>query len=274
MEEYTFEENLFGGTAKIILYNTPKPLSKKAAYKAFKEAKRLHKIFNFYDSKSELSRLNKKRKLRVSKELLEVLKKALEISKMVKGYDVSKGKEVLSRKEGKDKKVNCSYKDIKINKGGVSFTNEEVLIDLGSVAKGYITDKMGEVLKKNKIKEFAIDSRGDILFGGLFNHVIEIEHPRKKGKSIGVLNVFNEAVATSGDYKQFQKSFENSHIINKKDFISVTVISKNLCDADLYATAIAVSKKSEREKLLSSKKNIRYFLVDKNLRVTQSKGLI
>jgi len=274
MEEYTFEENLFGGTAKIIVYGIPESLSKKAAYKAFKEAKRLHKIFNFYDPKSELSRLNKKRKLKVSKELLEVLTKALEVSKLVKDYDVSKGKEILSRKEGKNEKVDCSYKDIKIDKRKVSFTNEEILIDLGSVAKGYITDKMGDVLKKNRIKEFAIDSRGDILFGGLFNHVIEIEHPRKKGKSIGVLNVFNEAVATSGDYKQFQKSFENSHIINKKDFVSVTVISKNLCDADLYATAIVVSKKSEREKLLSSNKNMRYFIVDKNLKVTRSKGLI
>ena len=273
MEEHVFEEDFFGRTAKIIVYNTLESVAKKAAKKSFNEAKRLHKIFNFYDKKSEISKLNKKRSLRVSKEFIEVLTKALEMSKKVKDYDISKGKEFLERKKDKNLKTNASYKDIKIIGKKVILQNPEILIDLGSVAKGYITDKMGEVLKKEKIKEFVIDSRGDLLFGGLFNHVIEIEHPRKPGEKIGAINVFNEAVATSGDYKQFVRNFENSHIINKKEIISATIVSKTLEEADLFATAVAVASKEEREKLLNSNPQLKYFLVDKNLKITKSKNI-
>ncbi len=270
MEEHIFEENLFGEKVKIMVYDVPKALALKASKKAFKDGLKLQKIFNFYDGKSELSKLNKKRKLKVSDEFLEVLKKSLEMSKSVKGYDVSLGKKFLERKKGNLINISCSHKDIKIKKNFVSLENENVLIDLGSIAKGFVTDKMGEVLKKNKVREFLIDSRGDILFGGDSVKVIEIEHPRKDGESIGQVKVTNEAVATSGDYKQFSENFENSHLLNKSEIISATVVSPTLEIADLLATAFCVSSKREREDLIMRNPKIKYFLVDKELNITKS----
>ena len=64
---------------------------------------RLQKIFNFYDSESELSILNAKRRLEVSDDLLKVIKKAIKFSLLTNGrYDISLGKNMLERKTGKD----------------------------------------------------------------------------------------------------------------------------------------------------------------------------
>ena len=273
MEELKYEKNLFGGKVNFIIYNSKKDDSKKAVEKAFNEGLRLQKIFNFYDDKSELSRLNKKRKLKVSKELFGVIKKAISLSELTNGkYDISIGKKILNRKKGIEVEINCSYKDIKFNGKRIELKNEDVLIDLGSIAKGYITDKMADILKKNKINEFVIDSRGDMLFCGTFNHLVEIEHPRKKDSSIGSFLISDKAVATSGDYNQYTKNFDKSHLINKKNIISATVIADTLEIADLYATALTVSSKKQRKILIEKNPKIKFFLVNKNLRIEKSSG--
>ncbi len=272
VDEQVFLKQLFGGTIRIAVYDSPKELVEPIVEEMYLEALRLQKIFNFYDKNSELSILNKNRKMVVSDDLAYVIKRALKICNITNGeYDISMGINFLKRKKGESLEIfTGSYKHIILDKNLVEIDNAAVMIDLGSIAKGYITDKLSDFLKNNGVENFVIDSRGDILVSGHFEHIIEIQHPRKKG-SISKLKLCNMAVATSGDYSQFDKKFEKSHILNQKEIISVTVIAKGLMEADLYATAIFVSNKEKIKELLMNQ-DISAMVIYKDLIIKTYKG--
>lgn len=271
MEKFEFKGRLFGANIEIVVYVGK--VDEKIVEDSYKEGVRLEKIFNFYDSESELSQLNKKRKMKVSKEFLEVLELAIKMSKKTNGfYDVTLGKNFKERKEGKDLSfVKGSYKDIKITKDEVEINQKDLLIDFGSIAKGYITDKIGDFLKKKKVKKFAINSRGDILICGQI-HNLDIAHPRNKEKSIGTVQVENGGIATSGDYNQYHKDYEHSHIIGGKKYSSVTVVAPTLTEADIYATVFSLISENEMEKILRENKELKVLTVTKNLKMKKYNG--
>lgn len=268
------KKKLFSKEVEIVLFDVDEKLEKELIEEAYIEALRLQKIFNFYDEKSELSRLNKKRNLKVSEEFLEVLKKALAVCEVTNGkYDITLGKNILNRKNSKPEvKLNCSYKDLEIKGNEVILKDKDVVIDLGSIAKGYIADKLVEFFKSRGVEGGLIDARGDICLFGDGLQKVEVEHPREKGKSIISIKLKNCGVATSGDYNQFYSSFEKSHILNQKDLISITVVAPTLTEADLYATALFVLDKQEREDLIKENKQLKVFTIDKSLNTKYYNG--
>ncbi|OGY86410.1 MAG: hypothetical protein A2233_00660 [Candidatus Kerfeldbacteria bacterium RIFOXYA2_FULL_38_24] len=254
-------KKLFGGYIKILVY-TEHPDTEKILQKTYTEGLRLQKIFNFYDPESELSQLNQNKKAKVSPELLSVIKTALNYCIQTQGaYDITLGKVIAKRKKGLIVKTHCSYKDVAIQENTVIFNNPEVQIDLGSIAKGFVVDCLIEYLQKNGIAESLIDARGDIRVCGMINHVLGIQHPRQEG-IVGSLKLNNQAVATSGDYEQFVGSFQNSHIVNQQELASVTVVAKTLQEADVFATALFVTPRSQREKLLKENSQLQTLTVD------------
>ncbi len=268
-EEVNFKDRLFGDNIIMTMYGVDKKIAEDIFSEAYEYALKLQKIFNFYDRDSELSKLNTKRDMKVSDDLLNVLKKAIEFSELTLGkYDVVLGKNVLERKSGNPiTKLSCSYKDISLNEDerNITLNNPDVLIDLGSIAKGYIGDRLAEFLKEKGIENFLIDARGDIIASGSMQHNIGIQHPRDKSKMFSSIKLKNQAVATSGDYNQFDKSPYSSHILNQNDSISITVIAPTLEEADIYATALFVSDYKTRANMLKNNKDIKVLIIKKNL---------
>ncbi len=263
MENVTITKKLFGGNLDFVIYNSQQKDVKRIVEEVYTEGLRLQKIFNLYDPKSELSRLNQLRKKKVSDELLSVIKKSLEFSVLTNGsYDIALGKSILLRKRGELITPTCSYKEISIKNNEIILQNPRIVIDLGSIAKGYIVDKLAESLQENGISEFLIDARGDICVRGKQVHVLGIQNPRKE-ENICSIKLKNQAVATSGDYNQYVGDFEKSHIINQKDSISVTVVAPTLEEADVYATAIFTSSECEQKKLIEANMGIKALIVKK-----------
>ena len=271
MDEIHIKKKLFGSEVEFIIYNSEEDISKEIIQEAYEEGVRLSGIFNFYDKKSSLSILNEKRKMKMPQEFIEVLQMALNMCKETNGlYDISLGKQFLERKSGKElSKVNCSYKDIYVNEETriVELKNKDVMMDLGSIAKGYIGDKMAETLIESGVISGLIDNRGDIIIFGDEDKEIAIQHPREKGSVLGRINVKNGGIATSGDYNQYYENFDRSHIINKKNYISVTVLAPTLSEADLYATVLMVVAKSEIVKLLEKNQKIGALCIGKDLNI-------
>ncbi len=268
VQELIYEKNLFGTTIKIVVYAEPSQILEHAIEDFYVEALRLQKIFSFYDAGSELSKLNTKRKLSVSNDLLNLIKKAVSFSPLTSGkYDVTLGKEIKVRKAGKPV-VNSksSYKDISFQGNEVSLNHPDALIDLGSIAKGHITDKLGEFLQSQGLSEFILDSRGDIRVWGSSEHIFEIQHPRKMESSVGNVKIKNEAVATSGDYYQYYGSYYKSHIVNSNEVISVTVIAPTLEEADAFSTAVFVANEKDRAKLLNKFTRYKTLIIKKDLK--------
>ncbi len=271
MKGVKVKKKLFGGFIEFAVYDIASGRAKELVEEVYREGVRLEKVFNFYDKKSFISQLNESRELEVSHEFLEVLRFALKISKMTEGlYDVSFGHNFLNRKAGKKlKKLKCSYKDIKVSGKTVRLSSSDVLLDFGSIAKGYITDKMGKALKKGGSKNWAINSRGDILVSGKYPSAVKIQHPRKKRRIVASIAVENLGVATSGDYIQYSESYDKSHILNQNHCISVTVVAPTLMEADSYATAFSVLPLSEIEKILKKNKKVKVLCIDKNLKAKE-----
>ena len=290
MDLAEFSGALFGGQIKIAFYGIEQELAEPIFKEAYKEALALQKKFNFFDSESELSLLNKVRKMKVSDELFEVLEKALEYGKLTNGaYDITIGKQIRERKAGKElPKVDCSYKDVKLGKevkpsaggkGGndtersnalgegkeVSLEHYDIILDLGSIAKGYIADKVGEYLKNEGVDEFFIDARGDLIASGEHEESIAIQHPRIEEELLPPIYIKNSAVATSGDYKQYYGDYKKSHILGQKELISVTVVAPTLMEADVFASAVFLLDLKEREELIEKNPNYKVFVINEKL---------
>lgn len=270
MDEFTLRKPLFGKEVEIVIYDTDEILAEEVADRAYKEGIRLSKIFNLYDEKSELSSLNKSRKMRVSNELIEVLNIAGRFYRMTNGqYDVSLGKSIHQRKQGLKETAKCSFKDVTMEGNVVTLNHEDVIIDLGSIAKGFIVDKMVEILENEGVSSGLVDGRGDIRIFGEVIQNIGIQHPRDKDKTIVNINVTDCGIATSGDYNQYHGSFEKSHIINSKNLASITVVAPTLTIADVFATAFFVSNSPE---LLERYKDVSAMTIDKHLNIKYYNG--
>lgn len=267
MDYFEFERKLMGGMIKICAYDATPETASPVLEEAYEEGLRLQKLFNFFDKDSELSRLNKNRQILASPELLEVIKTALIYCEKTRGeYDISLGKKILQRKSGKELiPIKCSYKDIQIKGDKVTLLHPDVLIDLGSIAKGYITDKIGNFLINKGVLSFFIDARGDMLSRGNHSETISVQHPRDKERTIHPFLLKNSAVATSGDYKQYDKDYSKSHILNQKELISVTVVANTLIEADVFASAVFLLRKEQREKLINLRPKFKVYTIDKDL---------
>ena len=245
---------LMAGNVRLTLYGIEGELADEIALAVRDEGERLQRIFNLYDPKSELSRLNRERTIRASPELLQVIRRALAYCALAEGrYDISLGRQFLQRKRGEPiTPVHCSYKHIRIEGDHVELTHPDVTIDLGSIAKGFIADRMLEFAIDRGVESAFIDARGDMRITGPRMEVIDIQHPREENRTLRPFVLENMAVATSGDYKQYSGSFSTSHIMNPRDIASVTIVAPTTMEADAIATAVFVTGMEESRALLTS----------------------
>ena len=238
----------------------------------FKEIERIDKLLSKFNPESEISRLNKIGKLKVSPELLYVLKKAQDFYIKTNGsFDVTVAplvevwkkairlNKVPTKAEIKKAKELVGFSNVYIDedKSVVSFLKEGVKIDLGAIAKGYAVDRAIRKIRELRVKSCLIDAGGDIYClgnkeGDLWQ--VGIRHPRKKNEIMDIIKLESKAVATSGDYEQMfiLNDKRYSHIIDPKTgypadkgIISVTVIAPYCLTADALATSIFVLGKNK-----------------------------
>lgn len=263
----------------------------------YDEFRRLDKIFNAYDTSSELFRLNSTYGIsfKASKEMIELLELSKQLYDLTGGaFDVSCGSLYSFWKDlTKNKKIDAlpspekiesllergSYDYIKVDpkEGTVLITKEGLKIDLAGIAKGYMVDRAILKLMEKGIKSALINAGGDIYCLGRRQGkpwVVGIRDPRQVSKVITNQELFNEAVATSGNYEQFFE-FKNkrySHIINPKtgypvqnNILSVSVVAKNCTTADSLATAFYIMGEEKAEAFLSKNPStIRVYIITKN----------
>ncbi|MDP8290313.1 MAG: FAD:protein FMN transferase [Candidatus Susulua stagnicola] len=245
---------------------------KRASKIVYREFKRLDNIFNIYNDKSELSKLNKTYNLpfKVSDELIELLRLSQDICNLSEGaFDVSHGvlykfwKKLISDGNlrefptpeaiAKIKEIGGMKKiEIDPNKKTVTIKRQGLIIDLGGIAKGYMVDKAISALKEAGINSALINAGGDIYCLGMNRDVpweVGVQDPKQSLDILGSELLINQAIATSGGYEQFFtfKGKEYSHLIDPRkgypvdnNLISVSVISEKGVASDGLTTAISI----------------------------------
>lgn len=126
-------------------------------------------------------------------------------------------------------------------------------IDLGGIAKGYISSKMISSMEKSGVESAIVSLGGNVQVLGTKPDGsawrVGIQHPDYSDCYIGVLSLINEAAITSGGYQRYfvQDGKTYHHIINpatgapaETDIVSVTVVTDKPIDGDGLSTAFFV----------------------------------
>jgi len=267
---------------------------RRAAKIVYREFRRLDKIFNIYNKRSELSGLNRtyNKPFEASDELIELLQLSEDIYNLSEGaFDASYGslykfwKELVKKESPKEFPAPETIAKIKgaggmeaievdPKKGIVIIKKKGLIIDLSGIAKGYMVDKAISRLKEKGINSALINAGGDIYCLGMNAGdpwEVGIQDPTVLSEILETESLISEAIATSGGYEQFFtfKGKKYSHLIDPRkgypvdnDLISVSVISENCTTADSLATAFSILGLEGVEKFLSKNlSTMRVFLI-------------
>ena len=263
--------------------------------KVWSEAARLDSVFSLYLPDSEISRINREAgryPVPVSDEMMEVLSCAEDISRITDGaFDISVGPlmeiwgffperkgRVPSEEEVANSMARVGWRAIELDRsaGTIHFAKVGMEIDLGALAKGYVVDRLAELLRKEGIDNAMVNAGGDIYClgdnpGGR-NWRIGIEHPRDEGEILTVLELKNRAVATSGDYRNYfiKSRLRYSHIIDprtgrpaRSKVVEVSVMAPDCMTADGLATSMFVMGAAKGINLLKEIEDVDGVIVTK-----------
>lgn len=142
--------------------------------------------------------------------------------------------------------VNTSISDVKLD-GNMYSKNNNVKIDLGGIAKGYVTEIVGDYLEDNGISNYIINAGGNVKVGKAYDKdyfVVGITDPNNTSGIFTKVNINNMSVVTSGSYQRYCELDGKlyNHIINPitkypTSYVkSVTVIGEDSMLCDIYST--------------------------------------
>lgn len=270
-EVYRRDELLMGTVVDIQVVHSNPTKATNLLDKAFKYMKELVYMMDVHREDSEISRVNREayiHPVEVSPELYEIISLSLQISRLTNGaFDITVGPLLkiwpIYKKSGfslpdatqlQNALARVGWQNLYIDETHrtVHFAKENMSLDLGGIAKGYIVDKTAEFLKNQGISGALIDAGGDIYALGTAPKNkpwhIGIQHPRDGRELIAILELKDIGVVTSGDYERYviKDGVRYTHIIDPRTGFtvrktaSVTLIGKSTAFIDAIATAIMV----------------------------------
>lgn len=272
-EPYEQEKVLLGTLVSIKAYGSDNKKVEIAVKGAVKEIERIDREMDSGNPKSEVSKINKRMsqkapsKINISEDLSSVIAISKNYNIESKGaFDITVGPIMELWGFNKEPRVPSMEKlqealafvdmnnlEIDEKNNVLDFHKRGTQIDLGGVAKGYAVDRAVAILKKKGIKQALVTTGSTTTVignkpGGI-PWQIGIRDPRKEKKTIGILELSDKNVSTSGDYQIF---FEKNgkryhHILNPqtglpaRGFQSVTIVTTKSCtEADIISTAVFV----------------------------------
>ncbi len=281
------------------------------------EIERLEDLFDAQDPKSEISALNREKTMEVSIDTADIISRAREVSTITEGaFDITvypivkewgftSGEykipdrdaiEALLENTGQDRIVVGSAGEIPDEKEVLVQMPENYEIGLGGIAKGYASDRLMEIFRQEGIGSGIVSLGGNVAACGTkpdgkpWRVAIENPDTDKKIKAlknteyIGVVEVSDKSVITSGGYERFfeEDGVRYHHIIDPKTgspadsgLISVSIISEDGCLADGLSTALFVMGREKALQCWSEHKSMfDCILVESDGSVTITEGIM
>ncbi len=172
------------------------------------------------------------------------------------GFGFSKKEEVDSARI-KNLLQFIGYKRVYIQNNKVVKEDPGIKLDFNAIAQGYAVDVLAAYLDSKEIVDYFVELGGEVKAkGDKGDHEfwkIGIDKPEEgpveQREIQAVVKLYNQALATSGNYRRFyeENGQKFSHIIDpktgypaKNNLLSVSVIADDCMTADAYATAFMV----------------------------------
>jgi thiamine biosynthesis lipoprotein len=163
----------------------------------------------------------------------------------------------------------------------IRFEKEGMGVTLDGIAKGYIVDRMAEVLVGRGVTDFLIDAGGDIRGAGSREDGqawrVAVQDPGKRGAFPDVIPLSGMAVATSGSYEvYFDPDRARHHIVDSRcgrspqESHSVSVMAPTTMVADALATSVFLMAPDRGAAFIDSLPYCACLIVDRNGRQVRS----
>ena len=160
-------------------------------------------------------------------------------------------------------------------------------IDLGGIAKGYTSSRVMEVFKEYGIEHGIVSLGGNVQALGTKKNGkawrVAIQNPESELDYLGVLEIEDKCVITSGGYERFfeQDGVRYHHIIDPRTgypadsgIISATIISKDGTLADGLSTSLFIMGLEKAEKYWRANSDqFDFILEDKSGKLYVSEGV-
>jgi len=269
------------------------------------EVVRIEGLLSRFLPDSDISRVNRLAGIeseRVSVETYEVLSKAVEFSQSFRGcFDVTiaplvslwkSGQEALAQPdEWSIKRVLplVNFRDLVLDPREITagLRNAGQSVDLGGIGKGFVGDKIVEVLESFGISSAYSNLGGNVVTVGAKPDGspwhIGIQHPRQQNGLIGSVSVLGETVVTSGDYQRCfvdSRGKRHHHILDpmtgypaESGLISVSIVADRSVTADPLSTIVFVAGMEKGLSFLRGFPQTEAILVDSDLHIYVTQGL-
>ncbi len=267
---FGFTRHLMGTEVKIVLYAADSIEAAGAAGQAFARIEELNARLSDYLIDSEVSRLSKThgQPIAVGEDLWNVLITGQEIARASYGaFDVTVGPLTLLWRKAMRRStlpeaveitnalamVGHRFLVLDADSRTVQLNRENMRLDLGGIAKGYVADEALKILTKAGIASAAVDAGGDIALGnapiGADGWSVEVFDLDVEGKlGTDELTLANCGIAVSGDTYRYLEydGVKYSHIINPHTGYGVeherkvAVVAPSAMIADAWASAYSV----------------------------------
>ena len=124
-------------------------------------------------------------------------------------------------------KTSIGYQTIELQGQVLRKKSDEVTIDLSAIAKGYGVDQVAIVLEQDGVSDYLINIGGELKASGvnIDRQVwrVGIEKPHVLGGVQKVVPLTNQAIATSGDYR-------NLHVIDGQQYSHCLLYTSDAAD--------------------------------------------
>lgn len=272
-----------------------------ATQKAKEEILRIEKLLSVTDTESEIFRINHHQNewQNVNQTTWEVLLEAKQMAQLTQGsfnpclypilsawgfttgsFSIPDNEKILHLLNFTD------FEKIKFEDSYKIFIPQNMMIDLGGIAKGFTGDKIIQILRENGIESALLDFGGNIQTlgtkpdGTKWN--IGIKNPLTGEVAAGI-KVENMAVITSGGYERFFTTSDGKkyiHIIDSKtgfpvdnEIASVTILSSSGTYADALSTALFVMGTEQSYNFWNERRDFEMLIFTKDKRVFVTKGI-
>lgn len=238
---------------------------------AEKEIRRIEELISTGIETSEISRCNQEREADLSEDTSYLIRRSVELCKDTGGlFDITvyplmkawgftdQNYRIPDDSELSDLLSTMGADEIRLDKRHVTLEKPGTELDLGGIAKGYTSGRVMDIFRDYGIEHAVISLGGNVQTlndkpdGSCWK--VAVEDPADTSDYIGVIQVKNKAVITSGSYERyFMKDGKIwHHIIDPRTgypadsgLVSVTIVSEDGTLADGLSTALFIMGKEK-----------------------------
>lgn len=273
----------------------------KALSEAEEYIKKLESDLSATSPDSCISRVNSadSKPTEVTDEAADIIAKALEIGKktngalditlypMLKEWGFTTGEYQIPKTEAISRILrNTGFERVQLSGNAVTVP-DGFQIDLGALAKGFTSDKIMDIMRKNNVSSAIVSLGGNVQAVGTkpdgSQWKVAVRDPFAPDTDMCVVEIGSKAVITSGNYERFFTGSDGKnywHILDPSDgfpadngLVSVTVIGDSGLECDALSTALFVLGDGKAQDYWDANQGFDMILVTDDKRIVCTDGI-